>query len=95
VIFTSYSRTTVNLNETGGKLRPAGDWKILNFIKLTQHYKIQMRGFRFPLLFNVETLQAFGALSQIPHYYRKFLYCKPKMLCNNLNKLKFSIKTMH
>jgi hypothetical protein len=29
----------------------------------------------------VETLQSFGALFQIPHYYRKFLYCKPKMLC--------------
>jgi hypothetical protein len=27
----------------------------------------------FPLSFNVETLQAFGALFQIPHYYRKFL----------------------
>jgi hypothetical protein len=27
-----------------------------------------------PLPFNVETLQAFGALFQIPHYYRKFLY---------------------
>jgi hypothetical protein len=37
----------------------------------------------FPLLFNVETLQAFGALFQIPHYYRKFLlHCKSKMLCN-------------
>jgi hypothetical protein len=35
----------------------------------------------FPLLFNVETLQAFVALFQIPHSYRKFLYCKPKMLC--------------
>jgi hypothetical protein len=35
----------------------------------------------FPLLFNVETLQAFGALFQIPHYYRKCLYCKSKMLC--------------
>jgi hypothetical protein len=35
----------------------------------------------FPLLFNVETLQAFGALFQIPHY-RKFLHCKSKMLCN-------------
>jgi hypothetical protein len=35
----------------------------------------------FLLLFNVETLQAFGALFQIPYYYRKFLYCKPKMLC--------------
>jgi hypothetical protein len=35
--------------------------------------------FRVP--FNVETLQAFGALFEIPHYYRKFLYCKPKMLC--------------
>jgi hypothetical protein len=22
-----------------------------------------------------------GVLFQIPHYYRKFLYCKPKMLC--------------
>jgi hypothetical protein len=32
--------------------------------------------------FNVETLQAFGALFQIPHYYRKFLNCKLKMLCN-------------
>jgi hypothetical protein len=35
----------------------------------------------FPLPFNVETLQAFGALFQIPQYYRKFLYCKTKMLC--------------
>jgi hypothetical protein len=35
----------------------------------------------FPLPFNVETLQAFGALFQIPHYYRKFLCCKTKMLC--------------
>jgi hypothetical protein len=32
--------------------------------------------------FNVEMLQAFGALFQIPHYYRKFLHCKLKMLCN-------------
>jgi hypothetical protein len=36
----------------------------------------------FPLPFNVETLQAIGALFQIPHYYRKFLHCKAKMLCN-------------
>jgi hypothetical protein len=36
----------------------------------------------FPLPFNVETLQAFGPLLQIPHYYRKFLHCKSKMLCN-------------
>jgi hypothetical protein len=43
-----------------------------------------MRG--FPLPFNVETLQAFGALFEIPHYYRKFLHCKLKMLCNNLIK---------
>jgi hypothetical protein len=28
---------------------------------------------------NVETLQAFGALFQIPHYYRKFLYYKNVM----------------
>jgi hypothetical protein len=35
----------------------------------------------FPLLFNVETLQAFGAPFQIPHYYRIFFYCKSKMLC--------------
>jgi hypothetical protein len=36
----------------------------------------------FPLPFNVETLQAFGALFQIPHYYRKFSDCKLKMLFN-------------
>jgi hypothetical protein len=36
----------------------------------------------FPLPFNVETLQAFGAFFQIPQYYRKFLYNKTKMLCN-------------
>jgi hypothetical protein len=34
---------------------------------------------RISLVFNVETLQPFGGLFQIPHYYRKFLYCKPKM----------------
>jgi hypothetical protein len=34
----------------------------------------------FPLPFNVETLQAFGALFQIPHYYRKFSHCKLEML---------------
>jgi hypothetical protein len=39
----------------------------------------------FPLLFNVETRQAFGALFQIPHYYRKFLYCKTKILCKYLS----------
>jgi hypothetical protein len=33
-------------------------------------------------LFNVETLQAFGALFKFLHYYRKFLHCKSKMLCN-------------
>jgi hypothetical protein len=33
----------------------------------------------FPLPFNVETLQAFGALFQIPQYYRIFLYYKTKM----------------
>jgi hypothetical protein len=38
------------------------------------------RGFPWP--FNVETLQAFGALFQIPQYYRKCLYYKTKMLCN-------------
>jgi hypothetical protein len=40
--------------------------------------KFLLRG--FPLPFNVETLQAFGALFQIPHYYWKFLHCKLKML---------------
>jgi hypothetical protein len=34
--------------------------------------------------FNVETLQAFGALFQIPYYYRKFSNCKTKMLCRYL-----------
>jgi hypothetical protein len=36
----------------------------------------------FLLTFNVETLQAFGALFQTPQYYRKFLYYKTKRLCN-------------
>jgi hypothetical protein len=30
----------------------------------------------FPLPFNVEMLQAFGALFQIPQNYRRFLYYK-------------------
>jgi hypothetical protein len=34
----------------------------------------------------VETLQAFGALFQIPHYYRKFLNCKSKMSCTMADK---------
>jgi hypothetical protein len=33
-------------------------------------------------LFNVETLQAFRPLFQIPQCYRKFWYYKTKMLCN-------------
>jgi hypothetical protein len=36
----------------------------------------------FSLPFNVETLQAFGALFQIPQYYGNFFYYKTKMLCN-------------
>jgi hypothetical protein len=47
-----------------------------------------LRGFSLP--FNVETLQAFGVLFQIPHYYRKFLHCKLKMLCNCVIYLKKS-----
>jgi hypothetical protein len=43
----------------------------------------------FPLPFNVETLQAFGALFKIPQYYRKFLYYKTKMLCNYVINIKF------
>jgi hypothetical protein len=42
----------------------------------------------------VETLQAFGALFQIPHYYRKFLYCKTKMLCTSVDKLVICILTL-
>jgi hypothetical protein len=34
---------------------------------------------RFPLPFNVETLQAFEALFQIPHYYRKCLYSSERV----------------
>jgi hypothetical protein len=45
----------------------------------------------FPLPFNVETLQAFGALFQIPQYYRKFLYYKTKMLCNYVINTRFCI----
>jgi hypothetical protein len=43
----------------------------------------------FPLPFNVETLQAFGTLFQIPHYYRKFLHCKSKMLYNYVINTRF------
>jgi hypothetical protein len=42
----------------------------------------------------VETLQAFGALFQIPHYYRKFLHCKLKMLCNYVINTVIRIKVL-
>jgi hypothetical protein len=69
-----------------------GPWckEAIDFINVTetdllmnQAIKNQRNSFSrgFPLLFNVETVQAFRALFQILHYYRKFLYCKPKMLC--------------
>jgi hypothetical protein len=48
----------------------------------------------FPLPFNVETLQAFGALFQIPQYYRKFLYYKTKMLCNYVINIKFLLSLL-
>jgi hypothetical protein len=55
------------INVIGNRLiGESGDLKSKKFLFL--------RG--FPLPFNVETLQAFGALFQIPHYYRKFLHCK-------------------
>jgi hypothetical protein len=40
----------------------------------SERFKIKEIPFRedFPCPFNVETLQAFGALFQIPQYYRKF-----------------------
>jgi hypothetical protein len=68
-------------------------WEIA--LSLNQAIQNQRNSFLrgFPLPFNVETLQAFGALFQIPHYYRTFLHCKSKMLCNyviNINK-----KTSH
>jgi hypothetical protein len=46
----------------------------------------------FPLPFNVETLQAFGALFQIPHYYRKFSHCKLKIKKLNMYIIHISIK---
>jgi hypothetical protein len=51
----------------------------------------------FPLPFNVETLQAFGALFQIPHYYRKFSHCKLEMLFNKIliKKKQKIYKTFH
>jgi hypothetical protein len=48
----------------------------INVIIMSRNQAIQnqrnsfLRG--FPLPFNVETLQAFGALFQNPHYYRKY-----------------------
>jgi hypothetical protein len=41
----------------------------------------KLKKFLCPLPFNVETLQAFGALFQIPHYYQKFLHCKSICFC--------------
>jgi hypothetical protein len=48
----------------------------------------QRNSFSRGFLFNVETLQPFGALFQIPHYYRKFLYCKTKLLCTVVDQNK-------
>jgi hypothetical protein len=50
------------------------------YCKESRRFQNQRNSFSrgFPLLFNVETLQAFGALFQIPHYYRKFLHVNKK-----------------
>jgi hypothetical protein len=72
-----------------------GPWckEAIDFINVIGNQAIQnlrnsfSRG--FPLPFNVETLQAFRALFQIPQYYRKFLYYKTKMLCNYVININF------
>jgi hypothetical protein len=63
----SWCKETIDfINVIGDRLiAESGDSKSKKFF---------LRG--FPLSFNVETLQAFGALFQIPHYYRKCLHCK-------------------
>jgi hypothetical protein len=75
--------TTYQFNKT------LGPWckKAIDFINvignrlIAESIQNQRNSFSrgFPLPFNVETLQAFGALFQIPQYYRKFLYYKTKM----------------
>jgi hypothetical protein len=67
---------------------------VIFYFKFTK-IKIKEIPFRedFPChSFNVETLQAFGAVFQIPQYYRKFLYYKTKMLCNYVINIKFLLK---
>jgi hypothetical protein len=69
------------------KIRNLKNWKIQKI----QNQRISFsRG--FPLPFNVETLQAFGALFQIPQYYRKFLYYKTKILCNYVIIIKYFVQ---
>jgi hypothetical protein len=75
VLFVGYSLAKDNLNNAYQyNIIPK---KISKTIQYNQRNSFS-RG--FPLPFNVETLQAFGALFQIPQYYRKFLYYKTKML---------------
>jgi hypothetical protein len=56
------------------------------FLSRNQAIQNQRNSFSrgFPLPFNVETLQAFGALFQIPQYYRKFLYYVIMLLINKI-----------
>jgi hypothetical protein len=56
------------------------------FLSRNQAIQNQRNSFSrgFPLPFNVETLQAFGALFQIPQYYRKFLYYVIMILINKI-----------
>jgi hypothetical protein len=61
-----------------------GPWckEAIDFINVIGNRNRGIRRFKIKeILFRVETLQAFGALFQIPQYYRKFFY-KTKMLCN-------------
>jgi hypothetical protein len=75
-----------------------GPWckKAINFINVIGNRLIAESGDskskkflfeRISLPFNVETLQASGALFQIPQYYRKFFDCKTKILCTLCLKL--------
>jgi hypothetical protein len=77
VLFVGYSLAKDNLNNTY-------QYNMISkkFSKTIQYNHRNSFSRGFPLPFNVETLQAFGALFQIPQYYRKFLYYKTKMLCN-------------
>jgi hypothetical protein len=99
--FSKYSFCIFPKKTTCLKVETLGPWckEAIDLINVIENRLIAESGDSFsrgfPLPFNVETLQAFGALFQIPQYYRKFLSYKTKMLCNyviNINRFTYKIR---